>query len=66
LTKYLKQDIFISGGDFLGKKSLSNAVDEDILSQFKAACALSKKPMNVVLEELMKDYIEKTDKKQPE
>jgi DNA-binding FrmR family transcriptional regulator len=52
----------------LGKKALSNTVDEDILSQFKAACALNKKPMNVVLEELLKDYIEETEekKKSPE
>jgi tRNA A-37 threonylcarbamoyl transferase component Bud32 len=58
--------IFISGGDEVVKKSLSNAVDEEIIRQFKAACALSNKKMNEVLEELMQGYVEQVAKKNPE
>jgi DNA-binding FrmR family transcriptional regulator len=65
LTQSLYRDIFISGGEVLGKKSLSNSVDEEILRQFKAACALSNQKMNVVLEELMRDYIKKAEKSNP-
>jgi DNA-binding FrmR family transcriptional regulator len=54
------------GGDEVGKKYLSNAVDEDIIRQFKAACALSDRKMNEVLEELMKSYVEQVAKKDPE
>jgi hypothetical protein len=50
----------------VGKKYLSNAVDEDIIRQFKAACALSGKKMNEVLEELMNGYIEQVTKEKPE
>jgi hypothetical protein len=48
------------------KKSLSNAVDEEIIRQFKAACALNGRKMNEVLEELLKSYIEEATKRKPE
>jgi hypothetical protein len=54
------------GGDEVVKKYLSNAVDEDMLRQFKAACALSGRKMNEVLEELMKNYVEEVAKRNPE
>ena len=50
----------------MGKKSLSNAVDEELIRQFKAACAIKGRKMNDVLEELIKGYAEQVAKEEKE
>ena len=50
----------------MAKKSLSNAVDEELIRQFKAACAIKGRKMNEVLEELIRNYAEQVAKEKPE
>ena len=48
------------------KKSLSNAVDEELIRQFKAACAIKGRKMNEVLEALIRSYVEQVAREEKE
>ena len=66
LTISIYLDIIISGGEAMAKKVLATSINEEILRQFRATCALNDKKMNIVLEELMQEYIGKKQKEKPE
>ncbi len=47
----------------MARKIFSTTIDEELLQEFRVACTIERKKMNEILEQFMRDYVEKVQEK---